>query len=213
MAKTKDVVAVLKILKAQKTKTMLGEFQKKKYSPYRILIGTILSARARDEVTEPITEKLLNKYPTPKHLARANPEDVQKIIKPIGFYKQKTKSIISTAKDIVKKHKAKVPDTREELMGLRGVGRKVANCVLVYAFGKDAIPVDTWVHKLANHFGWVKTKTPEQTEQELMRIIPKKYWQDVNDALVAHGKSLNARLNKKPHKNTKLEKYCQTCKK
>lgn len=211
MVKTADIIAVLRILKRQQEKsTMLGAFAEREYGPYRILIGTILSARARDEVTEPVTEALFKRYPTSHALAHADPKAVQKIIKRIGFYRQKTKSIISTAKDICGKYRDKVPDTLEDLTTLRGVGRKVANCVLVYAFGKDAIPVDVHVHKLANHFGWVKTKMPEQTELALMRLIPKRYWQDVNDTLVAHGKSIN--IKRHPHKGTALERYCKTCK-
>lgn len=199
------------MLAAEQRKTMLGTFAEKKYSPYRILIGTILSARTRDEVTEPVTEALFSKYPTSHALAHANPKEVQKIIKRIGFYRQKTKSIMSTAKDICYKFKDKVPAKLEQLLTLRGVGRKVANCVLVYAFRKQAIPVDTHVHKLSNHFGWVKTKTPEQTEQALMKLIPRRYWQIVNDTLVAHGKSINYRAF--PHKGTELQKYCKTCRK
>lgn len=211
MVKTSEVVKVLKILQKQQGRTMLGRFSRKKYSPYRILISTILSARARDEVTEPISNKLFARFKTSHELSRANPEEVRKIIKPIGFYRQKTKSIISTAKDICTKFNDKVPNNLEKLMSLRGVGRKVANCVLVYAFGKAAIPVDVHVHRLANHFGWVRTKTPEQTEQKLMKIVPKNYWRVVNDTLVAHGKSIN--IKKLPHKGTILEKYCKTCKK
>ncbi len=212
MVKQKDIIDVLRILKRhQKKSTMLGEFSERDYSPYRILIGTILSARARDEVTMPVTDALFRRYPTSHTLAHARPKDVQRIIRRIGFFRQKTKSIMSTAKDICGKYKDKVPKTLEELMKLRGVGRKVANCVLVYAFGKSAIPVDTHVHKLSNHFGWVKTKTPEQTEIALMRLIPRQYWQDVNDTLVAHGKSINIR--KHPHATGLLKSYCKTCRK
>ena len=84
----------------------------------------------------------------------------------------------------------KVPDNLDDLVKLPGVGRKVANCVLVYSFGKDAIPVDTHVHRIANQLGWIKTKSPEESEQELMRIIPRKYWQQVNDTFVSHGKTV-----------------------
>ncbi len=209
MAKLNDVLTTLRLLRSVPSRTMLGSFQRRKYNAYRILISTILSARARDEVTEVIAEKLFRRYPDSHSLAHANPEDVQKIIKPIGFYRQKTKSIISTARDVCYKYRDRVPGTLEGLMTLRGVGRKVANCVLVYSFGKDAIPVDTHVHKLSNHFGWVKTRTPEQTEFALMRMIPRKYWQTVNDTLVSHGKSINYR--KFPHRGTRLEKYCRTC--
>lgn len=209
MAGLNDVLAVLRIIRRVPSRTMLGNLKRRKYNAYRILISTILSARARDEVTEVISEKLFRRFPNAHSLAQANPKIVQKIIKPIGFYHQKTKSIISTARDVCYKYKDKVPNTLEGLLTLRGVGRKVANCVLVYAFGKNAIPVDVHVHRLANHFGWVKTKTPEQTEFALMKLIPRKYWQIVNDTLVSHGKSINYRRS--PHKGTKLERHCRTC--
>ncbi len=207
--KGKEIVKVLRILRKQNKETMLGHFSSKGYSPFQLLVATILSARARDEVTMPVSEKLFRRYPTAHELAIASRKEVEKIIKPIGFYRQKAKSIIQTAKDICDKFNDKVPETREELMQLQGVGRKVANCVLAYAFKKPAIPVDTHVHKLANHFGWVKTKTPEQTELALMKLIPKRFWKEVNEALVAHGKSIN--YKKKPHSGTILEKYCRSC--
>ncbi len=197
----KNIIQVLKILKARNPKTMLGGFSKKKYSAYRILIGTILSARAKDEVTEPVTDALFKKYPTSHSLAKAKPKDVEKVIRRIGFYRAKTKSIMSTAKEICTKYKDKVPNNLEELMKLRGVGRKVANCVLVYAFGKDAIPVDIHVFRISNRLGWVKTKSPEKTEFALMKLVPKRYWQDVNDTLVAHGKTIC----------TPISPFCSKC--
>ena len=124
-----------------------------------------------------------------KALATANQRSVEKLIRRIGFYRNKTKHIIATSKKIVNEYDNKIPTTMEELVKLPGVGRKVAGCVLVYAHGKDAIPVDTHVHRLSNRLGWVKTKTPEQTEQVLMKLVPKKYWQSVNDSLVWHGKT------------------------
>ena len=129
--------------------------------------------------TEPI-----KKYPNAKSLANAKLQDVKEIIKPIGFYNNKAKNIIKTSKILVKDYNSKVPNTMQELIKLPGVGRKVASCVLVYAFNKAAIPVDVHVHKISNRLGWVKTKTPEQTEKALEKIIPKKYWLILNDVFV-----------------------------
>ncbi|HSU72463.1 MAG TPA: endonuclease III [Candidatus Binatia bacterium] len=168
---------------------MLGRMGQK-YDPFKVLISTIMSARARDEVTEVLAMKLFEKYPDAKSLAKANPKAVITIIKPIGFYNAKTKNIIATAKMLLTHYQGKVPDTLEQLIELPGVGRKVANCVLVYSFGQDAIPVDIHVHRISNRLGWVKTKTPEETEQKLMHLIPQKHWQVVNDTLVAHGKTI-----------------------
>lgn len=184
------------LLEQQGTTTMLGRMGQK-YAPYKVLISTILSARAKDEVTEIIAENLFKKYPTAKDLARAKPNDVKKIIRKIGFFNAKTKHIMAAAKMLVEEFNSKVPDELDKLLLFPGVGRKVANCVLVYSFGKDAIPVDIHVHRISNRLGWVKTKTPEETEQKLMKLIPQKHWQAVNDTLVAHGKTICAPISPK----------------
>jgi endonuclease-3 len=164
---------------------MLGGWSAERVSPYRVLIGTILSARSRDEMTDRITEILFRRYPTPRTLARAKRREVERILKPIGFYRTKAKYVTETAARVVK---GGVPDTIEGLMEFPGVGRKVANCVLVYAHGREAIPVDTHVHRLSNRLGWVRTKTPEETERALVRLVPRRLWPLVNEAFVAHGK-------------------------
>jgi len=158
--------------------------------PFSILIGTILSARTRDENTTKIVKLLFSKYKNPKQLANAKLKDVEKIIKPIGFYHVKAKRIINVAKIIDSKYNGKVPQNLEELVDLPGVGRKTANCVLVYAYDKPAIPVDIHVHRISNRLGLVKTKTPEETETELMKKIPKKYWLEINDTFVMYGQNI-----------------------
>jgi len=158
--------------------------------PLSILIGTILSARTRDENTSAVVRKLFAKYKSTKSLAQAKLSDVEKIIKSTGFYHVKAKRIIEVASLIDSRYSGKVPDTLEELLKLPGVGRKTANCVLVYAFEKPAIPVDTHVHRISNRLGLVQTKTPEETELELMKKIPKKYWLKINDTFVMYGQNI-----------------------
>lgn len=158
--------------------------------PLSILIGTILSARTRDENTSAVVRKLFARYKSAKSLAQAKLSDVEKIIKSTGFYHVKAKRIIEVASLIHSKYSDKVPDTLEELLKLPGVGRKTANCVLVYAFEKPAIPVDTHVHRISNRLGLVETKTPEETELELMKKIPKKYWLKINDTFVMYGQNI-----------------------
>ena len=158
--------------------------------PLSILIGTILSARTRDENTSAVVKKLFAKYKTARSLARAKVYDVEKIIKSTGFYRVKSRRIIKVASIIDSQYSGKVPDTLDELLKLPGVGRKTANCVLVYAFEKPAIPVDTHVHRISNRLGLVKTKTPEETEFELMKKIPKKYWLRINDMFVMYGQNI-----------------------
>ncbi len=158
--------------------------------PLIILIGTILSARTRDENTSIVVKKLFSKYKTVKSLAQAKLKDVEQIIKSTGFYHVKAKRIIEVASLIDSKYQGKVPSTLEELLSLPGVGRKTANCVLVYAFEKPAIPVDTHVHRISNRLGLVHTKNPEETELELMKKIPKKYWLKINDTFVMYGQNI-----------------------
>jgi endonuclease-3 len=159
-------------------------------SPLSILIGTILSARTRDESTSAVVRELFSKYKTARSLAKAKLPDVEKIIKRTGFYHVKAKRIIEVASIINSKYSGIVPKTMNELISLPGVGRKTANCVLVYAFDEPAIPVDTHVHRISNRLGIVKTKVPEETELELMKIIPKKYWIRINDTFVMYGQNI-----------------------
>jgi endonuclease-3 len=158
--------------------------------PFSILIGTILSARTKDENTTKVVKKLFSEYKNAKQLANAKVKDVEKIIKSIGFYHVKSKRIIEVAKIIDSKYKGKVPDDLDKLVELPGVGRKTANCVLVYAYEKPAIPVDIHVHRISNRLGLVETKTPEDTELELMKKIPKKYWIEINDTFVMYGQNI-----------------------
>ena len=159
-------------------------------SPLSILIGTILSARTRDESTSAVVRELFSKYKTARSLAKAKLSDVEKIIKRTGFYHVKAKRIIEVASIIDSKYLGTVPKTMEELISLPGVGRKTANCVLVYAFDEPAIPVDTHVHRISNRLGLVKTKIPEDTEIELMKTIPRKYWIRINDTFVMYGQNI-----------------------
>ena len=159
-------------------------------NPFMILIGTILSARTKDENTTKVVKKLFSKYKTARALAEANLKDVERTIKSIGFYHVKAKRIIQVASIIDSKFNSKVPDNLDELIQLPGVGRKTANCVLVYAFDKPAIPVDIHVHRISNRLGLVDTKTPEETEYALMKKIPKKFWLDINDTFVMYGQNI-----------------------
>ena len=170
--------------------TALRELHEAETGNFSILIGTILSARTKDETTTKAVKKLFSKYKTPKELANAKVKDVEKIIKSIGFYHVKSRRIIEVAKIIDSQFNGIVPDDLETLVKLPGVGRKTANCVLVYAFEKPAIPVDIHVHRISNRLGLVETKTPEDTEQELMKKIPRKYWIEINDTFVMYGQNI-----------------------
>ena len=170
--------------------TALRELHNAETGPFSILIGTILSARTKDESTTKVVKELFSKYKTPKDLANAKLKDIEKIIRPIGFFHVKSKRIIEVAKIINSKYKGKVPNDLESLVTLPGVGRKTANCVLVYAYEKPAIPVDIHVHRISNRLGLVDTKNPEETEIALMEKIPKKFWLDINDTFVMYGQNI-----------------------
>ncbi len=157
-------------------------------NPYKTLISTLLSARTRDEVTLKVSKELFKSAPSIEKLDKLNEEKIRKIVHPVGFYKTKAKHLKMLAHMVQKDFNGKIPDTKENLIKLAGVGTKTANLVLNRAFGKPAIAVDTHVHKISNLLGWVKTKTPEQTEKELEKIIPKKYWSDMNRFFVSIGR-------------------------
>ncbi|MFH1421100.1 MAG: endonuclease III [Planctomycetota bacterium] len=156
--------------------------------PFHSLVSTILSHRTRDEVTELVADRLLEIYPTPEKLSEATISSIRKLIRKVGFYRVKAEWLKEIAATLVRDFNSEVPDNYEDLMKLSGVGRKTAGCVLVYGFGKPAIPVDTHVHRISNRTGLVSTRTPEQTETELISLLRKKDWLPLNHAFVEHGK-------------------------
>ncbi len=158
--------------------------------PFRVLIATVLSQRTRDEVTDRATERLFSRYGTSGEIARADTGDIEELIRDVGFYRTKAPRIKEIARIIDNDLKGKVPDDIESLLLLPGVGRKTANCVLVYGFGIDAVAVDTHVHRISNRLGIVRTKTPEETETELRRVLPKRHWKHLNELLVRFGQDI-----------------------
>jgi len=164
---------------------------------WQVLIATIMSAQSRDETTIPIAENLFRKYPTLSKLASAKYSDVLKIFKSLNYNRTKAKHAIAAAKFILENYGGKVPESMEALTAIPGVGRKTANIVLVEVHKQHAIPVDTHLHRLSNVLGLVKTKTPEQTEQELMKIVPRKYWAPLNRVFVLWGKDVPGRDKQK----------------
>lgn len=162
---------------------------------FQILVSTIMSARTRDEVTIVVAENLFKKYPTPEAMAKAKLSDVEKLIRPVNFYRNKSKSIINCAKELTEKFQGLVPHDIDKLVELPGVGRKTANVFLAER-GKDAIPVDTHVFYIAKNLGWAQGKHPHEVEQELRALFPKKYWNRLNTTLVRFGKTHTSRKQK-----------------
>lgn len=161
--------------------------------PYKTLISTILSSRTKDEVTLEASKRLFRKAPNIKSLGQLDQLEIRNLIYPVGFYRTKARNLRKLAKIILEKHGGKIPQTKETLMKLPGVGHKTANLVLNRAFKIPAIAVDTHVHKISNLLGWVKTKTPEQTERQLEKSLPKKYWKDINRLFVSIGRQYNTK--------------------
>jgi len=167
--------------------TLVGKRWK---SPFLVLISCILSLRTKDETTLPASERLFKLAQTPKDMLKLTDRRIEKAIFPVGFYKTKTQTIKGICRDILEKFDGKVPDEIDILLTMKGVGRKTANLVLTEGFAKPAVCVDTHVHRISNRFGYVQTKTPEQTEWVLREKLPKKYWIEYNALLVTWGQNI-----------------------
>ncbi len=171
------------------TKDFYGEGLPTKFvSPFAMLVATVISQRTRDETTVEVASRLLEIAPDPLSLLDLPEEDLIRILRPAGFYRQKAKKLKEIARILLEKYGGRVPDEEAELLSLPGVGRKTASVVLAYAFSKPAIAVDTHVHRIFNRLGLVKTKTPERTEEALKKILPEKLWIPLNHSFVSFGK-------------------------
>ena len=162
----------------------------KKGDPLRALICTLLSTRTKDETTAEVCKRLFERVKSLDDLLEIDQKELEDLLYPVGFYKNKAKYLKQMALQIKEEFNGEVPNTLEGLLKLKGVGRKVANIVLVEAFGKPALGVDTHVHRICNRWKLVSTKTPEQTERVLTQILPKEYWMDFNRLLVAFGQTI-----------------------
>ena len=160
------------------------------HDPYKVLIRTILSQRTRDENTDQAANALFDVYPDIYAVADAPVEEVQKLIKPAGFYRVKAGRIQEVSRILIDQYGGEVPNDMDELLTLPGVGRKTANCVFVFAFREAAIPVDTHVHRISNRWGIADTKKPEDTEFVLMEKVPKDLWVYLNDLMVQFGQTI-----------------------
>lgn len=162
----------------------------RKRNPFTVLISCILSLRTKDYVTREASKRLFRLASTPKKMLSLPAKTIEKVIYPVGFYRTKARNIKKVCKILLEKYKGKVPDSIDALLELPNVGRKTANICLVYGFHKEGLPIDTHCHRIPNRLGWIKTKTPEETEMVLRKELPKKYWQDFNDLLVTWGQNI-----------------------
>lgn len=168
-----------------------------KHDPWRILVSGIISHRTNDNVTYPATQRVFEKWPDIKSMSEADPEEVAKTIYPAGFYQTKAGRIIEIANDIIERFSGVVPDSMNNLLTIKGIGRKTANLILTFGYHIPAICVDTHVHRISNRTGWVDTKTPEETEMALQKLIPKDLWIVTNEVLVRFGQNICKPINPK----------------
>lgn len=176
-------------------------------NPFKVLISTILSLRTKDETTAVASKRLFSKSSTPEEMIKLGEKRIGELIYPVGFYNVKSKNILEISKVLVSQYNSKVPDEIDELLKFNGVGRKTANLVVTLGFGKPGICVDIHVHRISNRLGYIKTKTPDQTEKELRDKLPKRYWIDYNFLLVSFGQHLCRPVSPFCSK-CPVEKYC-----
>ena len=188
---------VSSLIKAKQPRSEFVNLMERFQDPYLVLIACILSLRTNDKTTIGATLRMLELGKTPEDFAKLNVDTLASAIYPVGFYKNKAEQIINLSKELVEKYNSIVPDDIDELTKFKGVGRKTANLVLAKGFNKPAICVDVHVHRICNRLGFLKTNSPDDTEMELRKILPKKYWLDFNTLLVTHGQNICSPRNPK----------------
>ena len=187
-----NIVEGLKKLKkaVRKFRTPSVTVIAKKNDPFAVLVSCVISLRTRDEVTKLASARLFTLAKLPSELLKLSNTKIEKAIYPAAFYRNKTKSLKELCQVLVKEYSGKVPDQLEELLKLKGVGRKTANLTLILGHNKPGICVDIHVHRISNRWGYVKTKSPDETEMVLREILPKRLWKGYNDLLVSFGQNL-----------------------
>jgi endonuclease-3 len=177
---------------ARRWKTPIVTEIARRHDPFLVLVSTILSLRTKDQTTAEASERLFRLAETPEQMARLSPDQVERAIYPVGFYRTKAAQILKICRVLIERHGGRVPADMEALLALKGVGRKTANLVLTQGHGLPGICVDTHVHRIVNRWGYVSAATPDKTETALRRVLPDRYWIPINDWLVAFGQNLCA---------------------
>ena len=184
------MIQILRAAYPEWQEPVVTEISNIKRDPFKVLISTIISLRTKDDVTREASKRLYKLAETPEKMVRLKRNTIEKAIFPAGFYRNKAKTILDVCKYIIEKHDGKVPGNIDELLSIKGVGRKTANLVITKGYSLPGICVDTHVHRISNRFGYVSTKTPEETEFALREKLPKEYWIEFNDLLVAFGQNV-----------------------
>lgn len=188
----KNVARIMRILEKdfyQKGKTTLNRMRTKP-DAFKILISCLLSLRTQDKNTKIASDRLFAVADTPEDIFKLSTPRLEKLIFSSGHYRKKARSLKHVSGVLIDEFDSRVPDDKEKLLGIKGIGPKTANIVLAFAFGQAVLPIDTHCHRIPNRLGWVKTKTPEQTEKALEKVLPKKYWNEFNGMFVQFGKEI-----------------------
>jgi len=201
----KDIGKIISLLEKEYPNRIFPTSRSK--DPYYVLISCLLSLRTKDAVTFGAAERLFRLAKTAEKMVSLSDETITEAIYPVGFYNNKTRIIKDISQTLIEEYGSLVPDTIDELLKLKGVGRKTANIVITQAFGKPGIAVDTHVHRISNRIGWVKTKAPDDTEAFLRKLLPQEYWKDINELLVKHGQSICLPRGPKCYRCV-IERYC-----
>ncbi|MFC1540893.1 endonuclease III domain-containing protein [Candidatus Latescibacterota bacterium] len=184
------IIQILRTFSSKWREPIVTEISKIERNPYKVLVSTIISLRTKDDVTRGASKRLYKKADTPLSMLKLQASEIEEAIYPAGFYKNKAKTILEVSKTLIDKYNGKVPDDLDELLTLKGVGRKTANLVLTLGYGLPGICVDTHVHRISNRLGYVSTKNPNETEFALRDKLPKEYWIEYNDLLVSFGQNI-----------------------
>lgn len=183
-----NIIKILKKELAVGTMPIVSHLAENQRDPFVILISTLLSLRTKDEVTEVATYRLFELASSPEEMLKVPLDKIAKTIYPVGFYRVKASNMHHTCRELIERFGSKVPDNIDDLLTIKGVGRKTANLVVSLAYGKDAICVDTHVHRISNRLGYVKTKSPDETEFALRKKLPRRHWIIYNTVMVAFGR-------------------------
>lgn len=186
LVSTETVRTVLRVL----AETYHGRGSVELGEPYKVLVATVISARTREEQTAMVSARVFARYPDAAALAGANEAELFALLEGSQYREVKAPRLIAMARVLVERYGGRVPDSLEALLALPGVGRKTANCVLIYAFNTPALCVDTHMHRITNRLGWIHTRTPEQTERALERVMPEDCWAGSNRLFLQHGRAI-----------------------
>jgi len=191
--KDSDIHKIIKILKEDVKKwdiPVVSIVAERTRDPFKVLISCILSLRTKDGTTAQASQRLFSLADNPAEMSELSVKEIERVIYPVGFYRTKARNIKEICHTLINDYDSKVPDEIDELLKLKGVGRKTANLVVTIGYDKDGICVDTHVHRISNRWGYIKTKTPEESEMALRKKLPRRYWKIYNDLLVTFGQNL-----------------------